>query len=143
VRTALPEAFDGGEFDRKKAGRLLFSDTEKLKRYQDIVFPYISFAVVEIIFASDSRNILLDAPTLFQSKADDLCDGIIAVVADREVCLDRIVRRDSISKREAAMRLNNQPGIDFFRKNADYVIENNSTIQEFNDKIKGLINKIT
>ncbi|MFQ9094968.1 MAG: dephospho-CoA kinase [Ruminococcus sp.] len=39
----------------------------------------------------------MDAPTLFESRADDFCDLIISVVAKPELRMQRIMERDHIS----------------------------------------------
>jgi dephospho-CoA kinase len=85
----------------------------------------------------------LDAPTLFQSGADDFCLQIIAVVAERESCIQRIMARDSIGEHDAIMRLNNQPDEAFFCENADNVIKNNGNLQEFEEEIKSWLKKTT
>ena len=58
--------------------------------------------------------VLLDAPTLFESKADNLCDIIVSVIADREIRIERILKRDSITLDEAESRLNSQKNDDFY-----------------------------
>jgi dephospho-CoA kinase len=136
VRAKFPEIFANGEFCRKIAARVLFSDTEKLAQYQKIVFPYIRDEIQSLIADSPTNNVLLDAPTLFQSGANEFCGMIIAVVAEKKACIERITARDLISEQDALMRLNNQPNEDFFRKNADYIIENNGDFNEFRQKIE-------
>jgi dephospho-CoA kinase len=136
VKREFPEIYDSnGSFCRKIAAKVLFADSQKLERYQKIVFPYVVSGIVKIIEKSPAENVLLDAATLFQSGADDFCDKIIAAVADRQACVERIIKRDGITENDALMRLNNQPNVDFFRKNADYVIENNGDVNEFIEKI--------
>jgi dephospho-CoA kinase len=138
VRVNFPEVFTNRIFDRKKAAKFLFSDSEKLMRYQQIVFPYVVFAILREIAACKSDTVLLDAPTLFQSGADDFCDKLVAVVADRGRCIRRIIERDSIGEHDAVMRLRHQPDEAYFRENCDYVIENNEDnieTDEFRQKI--------
>ncbi|MCL1865777.1 MAG: L-threonylcarbamoyladenylate synthase [Oscillospiraceae bacterium] len=142
VKTAFPHIFSGGVFDRKKAAEFLFSDKAELARYQSVVFPYVTYEILRLIgeYKSQNKRILLDAPTLFQSGADDLCSQIIAVVADESVCVNRITRRDGISEESALKRLRNQPSLDYFKQNCDIVIENNGSLDEFVKKIEELGN---
>ena len=114
-----------GTLDRKKTAQVVFSDKEKNEKYFGIIFPYITYEIMRII-RSAKGGILLDAPTLFESKTDMLCDNIISVIADEEVCIKRISLRDNISEAQARARLFAQHNEDFFRDNSDFVIENNS-----------------
>ena len=135
VRANFPAVFTDGVFERVKAAKFLFTNPQKLEQYQQIVFPYILYTILNVMNKSDAESILLDAPTLFQSGADDFCNKIIAVVADKTICVERIMKRDSISEDDALLRLNNQPGEEFFLKNADIVIKNNGSVDEFTTKI--------
>jgi dephospho-CoA kinase len=138
VRDAFPEAYASGEFDRVKMARLVFTDEKKLKSYERIIFPFIIFKILQIILlqAQNTKNILLDAPTLFQSGANDFCRKIIAVAADKKLCAARITERDGISEADALMRLNSQPDAEFYRSRADYFIENNDDRKDFIERIK-------
>lgn len=121
----------------------VFSDKEKLKKYENFVFPYIIFDIINLIITCEKTDILLDAPTLFQSGADDLCRKIVAIIAEKETVITRITKRDNVPEELALLRLNSQPNADFFRKNADYIIENNMSIKKLekhtNEVIDGLI----
>ena len=70
--------------------------------------------------------IVYDAPQLFESNSDLLCDVVVSVTARTDIRLDRICKRDNISRKFVLERMNVQLSEDFFRKNSDYVIENNS-----------------
>ncbi|MCL1881607.1 MAG: dephospho-CoA kinase [Oscillospiraceae bacterium] len=133
VRAVFPQIFnENGVFDRIKARKHLFSDKAEIERYQEIVFPYVMYAILREISTNDSTlPIVLDAPTLFESGANNLCSIIIAIIADESTCISRITERDKISVEDAKMRLNNQPHADFYRKNCDYVITNNGKLDDF------------
>ena len=79
--------------------------------------------------------IVIDAPLLFESELDKICDFVIGVVADEELKIERICKRDNISKEDAIKRLKIQKNNDFIIRNADYIIENNSDIQNLKDKL--------
>jgi dephospho-CoA kinase len=142
VLRAFPEAYTNGEFDRVKMARIVFKDTEKLKHYESIVFPHIISDITNYIrhkAGGGETRFLLDAPTLYQSGADYLCREIVAVIADKETCVKRITARDKISETDALLRLNAQPGADFFREKADYIIENNGDKESFSKAVKAII----
>ncbi|MCL2077711.1 MAG: dephospho-CoA kinase [Oscillospiraceae bacterium] len=143
VRCVFPEGYsDNGEFDRIKMAGLVFSDREKLARYEKIVFPYVIYDINFYILnqaQNGGRNFLLDAPTLYQSGADDLCSKILAVVSDMEICVRRIIKRDGIHRESAVMRLNAQPSVDFYKEKADFIISNDGDEESFLKRIFEII----
>jgi dephospho-CoA kinase len=134
VYAMFPEIFHDGQLDRRKAAKFLFSNAEKLQKYQEIVFPYVIYQI-QLSIVNCQSSIVLDAPTLFQSGAEDFCHKIVAVTADRAVCAGRIMNRDNISEHDALMRLNNQPDESHFREHCGYVIQNNGDLNGFRRKI--------
>jgi len=143
LRNLFPEMYDdNGVFDRKRAAAAVFSDKAKLKRYESVVFPHINRELLIKIEESGADKVLIDAPTLYQAGEDVFCEKVIAVVADRDICVSRIVRRDSISEKDAAKRLGSQFDADYFRKKADYIIENNGSAEESAERTNEVIDSI-
>lgn len=136
---------DDGTLDRKKLAGIVFTDSNKLRIYENIIFPYIISSIKEKIdvYKKESYDyILLDAPTLFESKADSLCDIIVSVIADRNIRIERILKRDSITLSEAESRLNSQKNDDFYIEKSDYVIKNNGSLSELENNTMNVVNSI-
>lgn len=143
---------DDGTLNRKVLGGIVFTDKTKLEMLNSIIYPYITSEILEEIknySESGYKLILLDAPTLFESHADDFCEIIISVIADEEIREKRIIKRDGLTQKQAQDRMNSQHDADFFAANSDFVIENNDTIdtvngisKEVSDKIKYYYNHI-
>lgn len=152
----LAEAFgediltENGELNRKKLGSIVFSDKEKLRQLDGICYPYIIYNVIkriEELGENGYQLVLLDAPTLFESNADDLCDLIISVTADEKLREQRIVKRDGISAENARKRFASQYPEHFFISHSDFVIKNNKSEEilvakadEVADKVKEYYN---
>ena len=127
-----------GTLDRAKVGSIVFSDAEKLQLLDRVIYPYITFyiiAAVKELSRFGGNMIMLDAPTLFESGADVLCDVIVSVTADRELCTERIMKRDGISREKAEERLSSQHDAVFFRENSHYCVENGGDIAEFEKRL--------
>lgn len=144
------ETFDGillsdGSLDRKKLADIVFSDKEKLKAYERIIYPYILSSINEKISFYKKvgcEYLLLDAPTLFESGADALCDKIISVISDKNTRLIRILKRDNITAEQAEKRLNSQKNDIYYREKSDYVIENNGSYDELQKEAENVISLI-
>ncbi len=143
---------EDGTLNRKMLGNMVFSDKTKLEMLNSVIYPYITSEILqEIKGYSDGgkKLVLLDAPTLFESHADDFCEIIISVLADEEIREIRIINRDGLTKKQAQDRMNSQLSAEFFASNSDFVIENNETLdalssisREVSDKIKYYYNHI-
>ena len=134
-----------GELDRKVMASIAFSDHRKLEMLNTIMYPYIVGEILRMIHRFSQQNhklILLDAPTLFESRADDFCDLIISVVAKPELRMQRIMEREHISEKAAQQRMEMQLTEEFFRLHSDTVLENNSSFSELWDAAQELSAKL-
>ena len=134
-----------GELDRKVMASIAFSDHRKLEMLNTIMYPDIVGEILRMIHRFSQQNhklILLDAPTLFESRADDFCDLIISVVAKPELRMQRIMERDHISEKAAQQRMEMQLTEEFFRLHSDTVLENNSSFSELWDAAQELSAKL-
>ena len=130
-----------GELDRQALATIAFSDHRKLEMLNTIMYPYIMGEILRMIHRFSQQNhklILLDAPTLFESRADDFCDLIISVVADADLRQQRIMQRDHISADTAKQRMDVQLSESFFREHSDAVLENNADFSDLWDAAQEL-----
>lgn len=134
-----------GELDRQMLASIAFSDHRKLEMLNTIMYPYIMGEILRMIHRYSQQNrklILLDAPTLFESRADDFCDLIISVVADASIRKQRIMKRDGISAEAAQRRMSVQLTEEFFREHSDTVLENNTSLEELMSAAQELAAKL-
>ncbi len=137
---------ENNSLNRRALASIVFTDAHKLEVLNSIIHPYITEEIFRRInqFAQEGHIlILLDAPTLFESKASDFCDLIISVLADPEIRRDRIIVRDHLTEEAALQRMQAQLPEEFFVKHSDYIIRNNADLtkltalaEEVADKVK-------
>ncbi len=113
-----------GGIDRAALGSIVFLSKEKLEQLNSIAHRFIREKCNEIIEICGSKIVILDAPVLFESGFDDMCDLTVGVVASEEIRIERIIKRDGISREKAYVRIKNQHSDDWFREKCDIVIEN-------------------
>ena len=145
------EAFDNqilhqdGTLNRKKLASIVFTDKKKLNLLDSITYPYITARILEeikIFSDKGEKLILLDAPTLFESRADDFCELIISVIADEKIRINRIIERDGITLEQAKNRLESQHDDAFYADNSDFIIKNNKNLEMLREKAKEVSDKI-
>ena len=117
----FPEmVLQGFVLDRQKTAQIVFSDKNKLREYESIIYPYITQNVNELISlysANGYQAIILDAPTLFEAGMDSICDMVIGVIADnyrtRKTDLTVLLTHIGIeADRELAKLLDPEWGVD-------------------------------
>lgn len=121
-----------GELDRKKMADIVFSNARKKEILNAVMYPYIMGEILRRIRAlslEGHKLLLLDAPTLFESRADDFCELVISVVAKPEIRKQRIIERDCLSESAAVQRMEAQLSEQFFREHSDTVLENNGDLE--------------
>lgn len=134
-----------GTLNRKKLADIVFHDNAKLRRLNEIIFPYIIRAIeaeLARLRAEGHHYIVLDAPTLFESGCDRYCDVIISVVADEQLRLQRILGRDGLTHEEAEARIQAQHRESYYVRRSDFVIENNDTVDTLCLKVAEVMSRI-
>ncbi len=134
-----------GELNRKKLGKIVFGDREKLARLNEITHPYILGEIMRISegrFKKGERAVFLDAPTLFESGGDKLCDKVIAVVAPREKRFNRIKERDGLSDADANARLDAQHESEYYASRSNILIENGSDVSALRVLVMEMLDKL-
>lgn len=117
--------------NREKLAAICFGDKSKLRRLNEITFPYIIEAITHKLKDAEKREVpflVLDAPTLFESGLDKECDLVVAVIAREETRKARIIARDHMTEEAAARRIKAQNGDDFYSSRADEVLYNDEDV---------------
>ena len=122
-----------GELNRKKLASIAFSSTEKTELLNRTVLPYIKELVIESI---NGDFVLLDAPTLFESGVDSLCDKTVAVTANKSIRKERIIKRDNLDEVSADIRISAGKPDSFYKDRVDYLIVNDGDADIFLKKVK-------
>lgn len=134
-----------GELNRKRLGEIVFNDPKKLELLDSIMYPYITGEIlkqIRLCSITGKKLILLDAPTLFESRADDFCELIISVLAKEQHRLARIMERDDLTEEQARSRMKSQHTETFFKQHSDFIIKNNRTSSELHAVAKEVADKI-
>ncbi len=124
---------DDGEIDRKKLFDTAFPDKDKYEKLNSIAFFHIMKKTqkwLEEKEAEGEKIAVIDAPMLFESGFDKLCDKVISVTADRPTQIYRVMKRDGISEEVALSRLAKQKSNIYYESKSDYVLDNSVTNEE-------------
>ena len=147
VKAMLCAAFgnvlkEDGSLDRRLLARIAFSSRERTVRLNAVTHPKIARLMLEEAESFDGDTVVFDASQLFESGEDLFCDRIVGVLADAGLRLDRIMKRDGLSRGEALLRMSAQYDEEFFIALCDDILYNNGTAQELSDCVRKLYERL-
>lgn len=128
-----------GTLNRKQLAALAFSASDKTELLNKTLLPHIVKLIKEQI---DVPLVLLDAPTLFESGADSLCDDVIVVLCDEKTRKERIIKRDGIDESAAELRIKAGKDDNFYIERSNNIVYNDCELSVLNLKIQKLLNKL-
>ena len=125
-----------GKIDRKKLGDVVFSSYYERKKLENIVHPLIREKLEKYFEENSNKEVILVAiPLVFEAKMTDLFDKIIFVFADDETRLERLMKRNSMSKEDAMRRINSQMSQFTKLEESDYVFHNNAELKNLKNQV--------
>lgn len=116
-----------GNVDRKKLAARAFASAEGTDMLNRITHPRITerFITERDKAEGDGYKIaVIDAAALLESDCKGLCSFFIVVTAPEEIRLERILKRDGITKEQAMTRIKAQKSDEYYFSQADYVVKN-------------------
>lgn len=129
-----------GSLDRKALGAYVFSDSHRKKKLDDIMMGRIVSTIRERI-KNAKRNVIVDAPLLFEAGLDADVEAVWLVDAADEVRIKRVCARDNIPARQVSDRIKNQMPQSEKAAKSDEVINNSGSEEELYRQIDRLIDK--
>lgn len=128
-----------GKLNRKQLANIIYTDNQKREELNQITFIHVVEEIKQRIERiAKNCMVVIDAPLLFESRLDKLCDVTIGVIAKNDTKLDRICKRDKIDRKTAQKRIAVQLKDKYLLEHSDYIIENESSIEELERKVEEL-----
>lgn len=147
----LAEAFGkdiilpNGMLNRRALAGVVFADPAARERLNAITHRYVMEEVKTRMERFRKEGVpvaVLDAPQLFEAGAHKACGAVISVLANRQLRLERIMERDSITADAAMRRILAQKSDDFFKTHSDYIIENNGAMELLAPEVHRILKKL-
>jgi len=134
-----------GELNRKLLAKRAFANKEATSTLNNITHPVITRHVnkkVNGAFFNGYDVVVIDAPALFESGIDKSCDIVVSVVADENIRLQRIMKRDNIDADSAQLRIKAQYDEEYYKSHSDIIIKNDSDLKALKEQLSELLNLI-
>lgn len=133
----------GGSVDRKALASIVFGNEAQLKALNEITHKHVFAKMRAELKNCSSDLIVLDVPLLFTCDFPISYDKSVAVIAEEEVRIKRVMARSRLTRKQVLERIGSQLSNSELRRRADYVIENNSDgFEELEEKVRVLYGEI-
>lgn len=133
--------------NRKALGKIVFADKEKLKKLNSFTHPRIRARMTEeisqVTASQPERLVVSVVPLLIEEGAYKTVEKVVLVTSTREIQIERFIKREGRTREDALSIINSQMPEKEKAEFADYVVENNSSIEDVNKKVKELYSSLT
>jgi len=146
VETFGPEALQPDQsLDRQKLRKIVFSDPAARKKLEAIIHPKVR-ALAQQRFqeraAAGDEIVVYEVPLLFEGNLQDSLRPIILVAADTSTQKERLKKRNQLGESEAEKHISAQMSLEEKRRLADYVIENDGSLEDLERQVRDVLAKI-
>jgi dephospho-CoA kinase len=131
--------------DRKKLRKIVFDNPEARKKLEAIIHPRVRALAerrISELAAAGCSLIVYEVPLLFEGQIHLWLRPVVLVACDIEIQKKRLVKRDHLTDTEAQQHLDAQMSLKEKRKLADYVIENDGNLEELEQQVREVLQKI-
>ncbi|MDQ0148443.1 dephospho-CoA kinase [Eubacterium multiforme] len=147
VRAQFGEGFFDwrGDFRRKEFGNHIFRFPKQRVKYEEIIMPYIKkeiFSEIDRLEKKGEKIVIVDAPTLIETKLNEEMDFVVLVSVDHSTQLQRLKARDKLSNNDALNRINSQMPLDKKKEVCNIIIENNKDLLYTKEQVDDFIDFI-
>ena len=130
IDTFGEDSYIDGQINKPKLSKLLFENEDNLKKMNSIIIPLIIEYFNKWCDQQKSEIVLLESAIIFENGIQDNFDFIICVVADMNIRIDRVSKRDNISTDIIFNKIKNQLNDELKINKSDFIIYNNSENNE-------------
>lgn len=116
--------YKSGSLDRVALAEIIFKDNTILKKVNSLIHPVVFDHFMKWAADQMSPYVIMEAAIMFESGASEFVDKVATVVAPVEQRVDRVIRRNKLTKEQVMDRMKNQMDDETRIKHSDYIIYN-------------------
>jgi dephospho-CoA kinase len=135
-----------GKLDRRLLAEIAFSSESKTQILNKLVHPRMVSEMIEEMensrFSQKYPLIVIDAALLYEVSIEQMFDTIIVVYCELETRIQRVMKRDGLKRKEIMARMRRQIPLNEKRDWADYVIDNNGSLEDLKKQTIVIFNEL-
>jgi dephospho-CoA kinase len=133
---------DDGGLDRRRMASVVFRDPERRRELEAILHPRIRDRFEQVLDALEKAGhevAVYEVPLLFERNLQGEMKAVILVTAPMDARVARVRARDDVTETEVRARIAAQMDEDQKRRRADYIIENNGSLDDLRREVEFLM----
>jgi len=138
---ALNERFPGvipeGTLDTKALGEIVFSNPEELRALNAITHRFVGEEIAKQLtdWARLGKDLAaIDAIALLEGGTANICKATVGIIAPTEARIERLMKREKITREYAVLRISAQKPNEYFENNCDFTVNNDGMEESFRIK---------
>lgn len=131
-------AFPDGRPDKKFLAEKVFGNPDNLAKLESILHPEVIKQSIELMDENLSKKdiVFIEAALIYEADMEKYFDYVVLITAPREIRLKRKILSGNFSEQEFLKREEMQIPEEEKRKRADFIFDNNSSIELLESKVK-------
>jgi len=118
------DLYKDGILDRPGLASLIFNDRVLLEKVNSLVHPIVFKRFIKWESDQSTPYVIMEAAILFESGAVNLVDRIATVIAPAEERIERVIRRNNLTREQILERIKSQIDDEDRIRRSDYLIYN-------------------
>jgi dephospho-CoA kinase len=130
-----------GTLNRRFVASKIFSDKKLQRKVEAVIHPQVEKERerrIKELTQQGNRFLIIEAALIYEAGLDKKLDVVVVVNAEETTRVTRVRKRDAVPKENVYARINAQCDVKKKLEKADYVIHNNSTLEELESKVRFL-----
>ena len=136
---------DSGELDRKLIASIAFKNKKTIKFLEQLIHPIVKQKTADWIKKQRDNKVpiaVLIVPLLLESNLGKSVDVIVVIASRKETRINRLREHRKWTDEQISLRIENQMSEEERIKQADYIVENNRSIEEFRNNFYSVLKTI-
>lgn len=135
------ESYSNDKLNTKYLAANAFSNEENVQKINSIVHPPVMEKIDQLakeIFKNQDI-VFIETALVYEANLEDFFDYVLLVLADEKTRIERIINREKVTEEQVRARMQYQIPDEEKKDDADFVLDNNTTLQELENRVEFLL----